>query len=783
MTPTEIRARLRAAGYAPVPLRGKRPDMKHGWEWQKLNSADGAQIEMWGTVFPDATNTGVLTAFTPALDIDILHPEAAEAVEDLTRERFEERGYVLTRIGKAPKRAVLFRTDVPFPKINRPLIAPDGSEGQKLELLANGQQLVAHGIHPDTQRSYTWHGGEPGAVAAEDLPYLSETEAQQLVEDAAKLLVEQFGYQEKTRPKSAKGNGAEPVEAQQGGNWAHYLDNLIDHDVLCQHAEALVAAGMQQGAAVNYLRAQVERLQVEDAERKARRLKEIPDLVRSAGEKVDKPSNPQAVRPVDLWGAFRPPPLPRGLLPKAVEDFAVQQGELMGADPAGLAMAALTVCGAAIKDAIQLQVKTYDRGWMESARIWTALIGDPSTKKTPITRTAARPLVKIDDELWDKYTDALARYNALDKEKKKGAEPPPQVRLRLEDTTIEAAQEVLKDTPGGVLLLQDELSGWFGSMDKYSGHRGAAKDRGFWLQAWNGGSYAFNRVSRGAGMVGNLSVSVLGGIQPELIRKVAADTHDDGLLQRLFPIVLRAATVGIDAPISTATGAYNTLVEKLYALTPGSISFWGAGASFHNHLEFDAAAQAVRQELERKHLDLMKLEVLNKKLAAHIGKLDGLFARLCIIWHCVENCGGDIPRHITAATARRVADFLHQFLLPHTLAFYSGVLALADDHDRLAAVAGFILAHKLTRVTNRDIARGDRTMRGLTRHETEEVFEQLEALGWLSRTPGPRPSDAPHWLVNEHCHQLFAERAKMEAARRLELRAAIQEYVNARAVR
>jgi hypothetical protein len=126
-----------------------------------------------------------------------------------------------------------------------------------------------------------------------------------------------------------------------------------------------------------------------------------------------------------------------------------------------------------------------------------------------------------------------------------------------------------------------------------------------------------------------------------------------------------------------------------------------------------------------------------------------------------------------------VADFLHRFLLPHALAFYSSVLALAEDHDRLAAVAGYILAHRLERVTNRDIARGDRTMRRLSRRETEEVFEQLEALGWLIRTSGPRPSDPPHWLVNPLCHQLFAERAEMETERRRELRETIREYVGA----
>jgi hypothetical protein len=395
-------------------------------------------------------------------------------------------------------------------------------------------------------------------------------------------------------------------------------------------------------------------------------------------------------------------------------------------------------------------------------------------------REAARPLIAIDAELYRKYVDAMTRYDALSKEEKKGTKPPPQVRVRLEDTTVEAAQEVLKDSPGGVLSLQDELSGWFGLMDKYSSQRGAAKDRGFWLQAWNGGSYAFNRVSRGAGMIGNLGVSLLGGIQPDLIRKLAADTHDDGLLQRLFPILLRPATVGTDAPNSPSSDDYAALVDRLYALTPGSISFWGAGTDFHNRFEFDAAAQTIRQKLEAKHLSMMKLEVLNRKVAAHFGKLDGLFARLCIIWHCIENCDGEIPRQIPAATAQRVADFLHRFLVPHALAFYSSVLALADDHDRLAAVAGYILARKLERVTNRDIARGDRTMRRLSHRETEEVFEQLQALGWLLiPVSGPRPSDPPHWLVNPQCHQLFAKRAKMETERRQEVREMIRESVSA----
>ena len=101
-------------------------------------------------------------------------------------------------------------------------------------------------------------------------------------------------------------------------------------------------------------------------------------------------------------------------------------------------------------------------------------------------------------------------------------------------------------------------------------------------------------------------------------------------------------------------------------------------------------------------------KAINRKLASHIGKYNGIFARLCVVWHCVEHADGDsLPAVVTEDTARRVAGFLHGFLLPHALAFYAGVLGLANDHDRLADVAGYILAHKLERITNRDVQRGD----------------------------------------------------------------------------
>jgi hypothetical protein len=137
-----------------------------------------------------------------------------------------------------------------------------------------------------------------------------------------------------------------------------------------------------------------------------------------------------------------------------------------------------------------------------------------------------------------------------------------------------------------------------------------------------------------------------------------------------------------------------------------------------------------------------------------------------LIFHCIEHAERDTILPVSGDIALRVEQFLHGFLLPHAIAFYVNMLGLADDQDRLTAVAGYILARRLDEITNRDIARGVRTMRRLTRLDTAAVFEQLEALGWLMRVAAPRPGDPPHWKVNPKCHEKFAERAQREAARR-----------------
>ena len=81
------------------------------------------------------------------------------------------------------------------------------------------------------------------------------------------------------------------------------------------------------------------------------------------------------------------------------------------------------------------------------------------------------------------------------------------------------------------MLARDELSGWLGSFDKYGG---GGADRAFAIEMYGGRSYVIDRVKNGEPLkIDHLSVSVLGGIQPDKLSMVTTGP-DDGLTSRFL---------------------------------------------------------------------------------------------------------------------------------------------------------------------------------------------------------------------------------------------------------
>lgn len=162
----EVALKLLDQGYEPLPiLPGQKRPAITGWTSIRI---DEAPVEAWCRDFGHCS-VGLRTGHLVGVDIDILDADLAHQAAAIVNARL---GPALLRVGRWPKRLLLYRTETPFAKFNV----------GKVEVLARGQQFVAFGIHPDTGRPYDWPMGEsPLNVALDALPLVNEAMVEALL--------------------------------------------------------------------------------------------------------------------------------------------------------------------------------------------------------------------------------------------------------------------------------------------------------------------------------------------------------------------------------------------------------------------------------------------------------------------------------------------------------------------------------------------------------------------------------------------------------------------------
>jgi hypothetical protein len=230
---TACRKRLLAAGYSPLPVNGKAPPIV-GWQHIKPTMV---MIEGWETSCAHATNTGILTRNTAAIDIDVLDPVGADELQQLAERMI---GTSPVRTGQAPKRAMLYRADVPFEKIATPVYTSPDGRAHKVEVLCDGQQIVVNGIHPITQEPYKWSGGELGPDLKRDaLPVLSVERAVEFIV-AAERCLSAHGWTPKKKTNGDAGGirGGQRIASERERAYAHAaLDGCADELALAAPGE------------------------------------------------------------------------------------------------------------------------------------------------------------------------------------------------------------------------------------------------------------------------------------------------------------------------------------------------------------------------------------------------------------------------------------------------------------------------------------------------------------------------------------------------------------------
>jgi DNA polymerase I-like protein with 3'-5' exonuclease and polymerase domains len=275
-------------------------------------------------------------------------------------------------------------------------------------------------------------------------------------------------------------------------------------------------------------------------------------------------------------------PFPVDALPSPVREYVEQGALALGCDPAFIALPVLAAVAGLIGFTRVVRPK---RTWRVSSVLWTLVIADSGSLKTPAFRLATDHLFTMQRRLDQEYKRELAefveaseRWKAAAKDFKDGEgedpgdkpEPPASRTLFTSDATIEAIAELIGDNPRGLLVACDELAGWLGSFARYKGQAGGT-DLPRWLSMHSAGGFAYHRKTgdKRRIVVPNAAVSIAGGIQPGIVARVmAGEFLEAGLAGRLLMAMPpRSIKVWSDQEIDPEVEQrYQTLLESLYAL-------------------------------------------------------------------------------------------------------------------------------------------------------------------------------------------------------------------------
>jgi len=175
-------------GYKIIPIVHKKkfPPIK-GWQNVESTASDVYQWLKHGYA-----GVGVLCKNTPAVDLDIRDKKLTLWMIDQVAE-IAGKGPV--RVGRSPKALLPFKTLKPFRKLaSKKFVDPDDQweEGvhpktglpmyktHQVETLGDGEQFVAYGIHPDTDKPYKWSESLVD-INRDDLPTLGRVQAKEII--------------------------------------------------------------------------------------------------------------------------------------------------------------------------------------------------------------------------------------------------------------------------------------------------------------------------------------------------------------------------------------------------------------------------------------------------------------------------------------------------------------------------------------------------------------------------------------------------------------------------
>jgi DNA polymerase elongation subunit (family B) len=256
--------------------------------------------------------------------------------------------------------------------------------------------------------------------------------------------------------------------------------------------------------------------------------------------------------------------------------------------------------------------------------IWVCLPGDSDAGKSPIIGILKKPLNSLQLQSYHNYQQRKADYELeltqweAEAKKERGAKPTltPMRQFIFNDFTTEAIADSLKHHPEhGALVCVDELASLLYGFNQYK-KRG--NDRQQWLTFYDGGDLNIVRKTQEFIYLSKTNLSILGGIQPCVLREVMGDlNYVDGFWTRFFYVSLRHSIMpaidwdndrdtGLNEILKKAYQALDELSAKTYQLSDECRPIWNEWHEWtererfnENHLALRAVYRKARAKAAR----------------------------------------------------------------------------------------------------------------------------------------------------------------------------------------
>ena len=452
---------------------------------------------------------------------------------------------------------------------------------------------------------------------------------------------------------------------------------------------------------------------------------------------------------------------PHCLLLGVLGEFVMDQADLIRCPPDYIAATLMVTLGSVIGARCAVKPKRRT-DWIITPNLYGAIVGEPSSRKTPASDTIVKILRGLEAREAQQQEAAIrdyeaemaafeARRNAVNSLMKKAAtgkgnreemdkaiadlktlvepQPPQQRRFIVNDSTVAKLGDILVHNPQGLLVFCDEITGLIASWDK----EGNEADRAFYLMAHNGtGSYTIDRVSRGSLFIDNLCLSLMGGIQPELLERylteMANSLDNNGRFQRFQMLVYPEAVQWqwVDRyPVKGTREYVRDLLETLAYFNPVEQEANPANDFIklpYFHFD-DVAIEIFRDWSTALHQNIAQED--NPLMKQHYGKYEKLFCALTLILHLAAENKGDIGEDCAMMAAAWC-----EYLAGHARRVY-GLLETARVKTAQTLCRHLRKGKLPDHFTARDVLR--KGWAGLSSNmEDEKALDMLESFGWVT---------------------------------------------------